>query len=125
MSGQFTVAGIDTDGRVVTELAARPERTAAAFIGTEHLSVVTCHHPALAGTHVLYVDDFGLTLGRPLNRKAWALYGGSPIYGPAVLLRDDHDDLDPDILEALAAEFPDPEISAQMDAWLAKHGGAS
>lgn len=59
----------------------------------KHTTVVTCSCPMLPVIPgdvpwVMVVDDFGAQ-DAPLNRKAWALYGRSPIYGVAFVGRDD------------------------------------
>lgn len=55
-------------------------------------SVLHCRAPFLDdGSHAVYVgiiEDFSAQ-DMPLNRKAWALYGGSPIYGPMFFGRDE------------------------------------
>lgn len=38
--------------------------------------------------YVGYTDDWGMVKGLPVNMKAWALYGRSPIYGPMVVKTD-------------------------------------
>lgn len=54
--------------------------------------VVVLHAPMLptaADPWVGFIDDWGMVKHRPINMKAWALYGRSPIYGPMVLRNDD------------------------------------
>lgn len=95
-----------------------PAALARRTLDTEALDVVKVR--GLQGAvHVLYVHDWGKVIELPINRRAWALYGGSPIYGPAVLARDDELDLTLDVTLLLAEEdFPGPEINAAMDDWL-------
>lgn len=86
-------------------------------------TVITCHHPALTGrTHVLFLGDFSALDGSPLNRRAWALYGGSPVHGTVVLAADDRQPLDPDVVALVTSDgFPDPDLCAVMDRWLVEH----
>ena len=70
--------------------------------------------------HFLRIDDWGQTKALPLNRKAWALYGRSPIHGPAVFHRDEGEGpLDPRVVELVTdPEFPGEDISEIMNRWL-------
>lgn len=81
---------IEPDGTVYDLLSLPLEAGRSQF---RHTTVVACHCPMLpviAGDvpWVMVVDDFGAQ-DAPLNRKAWTLYGRSPIYGTAFLGRDD------------------------------------
>lgn len=69
-----------------------PEAQAAGFPIFEHVVVGVCH-------------DFAYTVTPIVNPKAWALYGRSPIAGPAVFARDDRQPLDPDWIENLATDW--------------------
>lgn len=58
----------------------------------ELLTVVTLRAPILddLGTVVAWLDDFGaMRDDAVVNVKAWALYGASPLFGTAVIARDD------------------------------------
>jgi hypothetical protein len=97
-----------------------PAATAAAELIDGPLTVATCHHPQLDRTHVLFLGDFSAVDGSPLNRRAWALYGGSPLHGMVVLGADDREPLDPDVIAMVTDEaFPGPEMVETMDRWLA------
>lgn len=80
--------------------------------------VVTLRSPHLpAGVYVGWVDDWGVTKGLPVNMKAWALYGRSPIHGPMVVRRDDGLDIPDEYVEHLARpieEWLDAEILDRM-----------
>ena len=68
------------------------------------------------------IDDFGIANGLPLNRTAWALYGGSPIYGPMFIAQDDHELLPEQLVAALMGtdEWIGDAINHAMDDWLAR-----
>lgn len=89
--------------------------TARLVIGNE-LEVVTVRYPVFAHwNYVMYIDDFGAIKELPLNVKAWALYGGSPIFGVAVLGEGDYTVLLDDYLQLIESDyFPDPLTLAQM-----------
>lgn len=98
-----------------------PAAVARRALDTDSLDVVAVRG-LQAILHVLYVDDWGKVKDLPINRRAWALYGGSPIYGPAVLARDDQLDMTLDVTMLLAEDdFPGPEINAAMDHWLERN----
>lgn len=92
----------------------------AAHAELEHTPVVTLHHPMFVSLTIGYVDDWGATNGSPLNEKAWALYGGSPIYGPMWVADDNLGDLDPEVVALLLGDtdWVGPEIRRSMDAFL-------
>jgi hypothetical protein len=97
-----------------------PAAQAAAELIPGPLTVVTCHHPNLDRTYVLFLGDFSAVDGSPLNRRGWALYGGSPLYGMCVMGADDRDPIDPEVIDMVTDEaFPPPELTAAMDRWLA------
>lgn len=99
-----------------------PNTAARVLLGTEMLQVVSARALGRERIYVLYIDDWGKTNERPINRRAWALYGGSPIYGLAVLAADDQAPIDPAIIELVTgADFPPPEVLALMDDWLEAH----
>lgn len=102
-----------------------PLGTARSLLG-DQVSVYSCNNPGALEPrdYVLVIDDFGDAKGLPLNRKAWALYGRSPIYGPALWYRDDHEPIPPELLAAVTSgEFLTFELHDAMDAWLnARHG---
>lgn len=92
---------IDPDGS--TAVVDKPLMTAATD-EHRHTSVVVCAGPVVDGRplHVMFIDDFGAE-DQPINRKAWALYGRSPIYGVALLgLDGDAGELADDLVELLA-----------------------
>lgn len=75
------VLRVDPDGTVTAYEGADPLRLAGeAFDGRNE--VITCRNPWTRRTTVGVVHDTGRLDGLPLNEKAWALYGGSPIFGP-------------------------------------------
>jgi hypothetical protein len=69
----------------------------------------------------MHIDDWGATKRLPINRRAWALYGGSPIYGLAVLSCDVGFPIDDEILALVATDFPPADVLRIMDAWLEAH----
>jgi hypothetical protein len=80
---------IETDGTVVTDQAVVEAARIAIEAGGADVvaldSPLTPREPAL---FVGWIDDWGVTKGRPVNMKAWALYGRSPIHGPMVVAND-------------------------------------
>lgn len=83
------------------------------------LTVAKCHHPDLDRVYVLFLGDFSALDGSPLNRRAWALYGGSPIYGMCVLGADDREPIAEHVVDMVTSDdFPGPELIAAMDQWL-------
>lgn len=109
----------------------KPDEIAKRELSTEMLTVVTARAiQEHRGLHVMYIDDWGaVQLGDrmplPINRRAWALYGGSPIHGLAVLTRDDRSDIDPSISVMLnSGTFPGAIIEARMDHFLQQHPDA-
>lgn len=89
----------------------------------ENYEVVSLHHPMFASTlHVGMVGAYSALDGSELNRKAWALYGGSPIYGPMLMFPDDGTSIAAEVATALLGnEWLTPDIEASMDAWLRTH----
>ena len=81
-------------------------------------SVVTCRHPLLDdGIHVGVIDDFGAD-SLPTNRKAWALYGRSAIFGTMFLARDDRESLWDGMIETVTGPIESwvgSEILSYMD----------
>ena len=99
-----------------------PANFARVVVNTESLDVVVARALGRDRVHVMWVDDWGLTKDLPINRRAWALYGGSPIYGTAVLAADDQLPLDDWVVAMVAdPEFPPPPIQRFMDKWLEAH----
>jgi len=91
----------------------------AAEVLPDHLTVVTLRAPLLEdfGTCVGFIDDFGALPGdRQLNARAWALYGGSPIFGTMVVARDDDQPL-PDTLVTV--------LTARWDTWTPEHAATA
>lgn len=119
------VACIDQDGSV---LIVETERSLAE-VAHEALggmcSVVKLLNPICGpGMTVGYVDDFGYSNpSYEINRKAWALYGRSPVVGPMVVGADDGRDLDPGFVTALLAgdEWMEPEWIAAQERFLAAY----
>ena len=88
---------------------------------SDSLDVLSVRHPLFErGRYVLYVDDWGAVKELAINIKAWALYGGSPVYGAAVLGEDDQLPIDDRLIELIEGEFPDPIILSQMRAFLTR-----
>jgi len=108
---------------VVTRIFTDTYEAARQLIGDE-LDVVAVHHPYFEPrSHVLFVDDHGISRGLGINFKAWALYGGSPIHGAALMGRDDHAPINEEVIVLLTDDrFPPAELRAQMDAWLEANG---
>ena len=74
----------------------------------ELLTVVTLRAPILddLGTVVAWLDDFGaMRDDAELNVKAWALYGASPLFGTAVIARDDGRPFNAGLITALEYEW--------------------
>jgi hypothetical protein len=96
-----------------------PSALARRVLETDSLDVVTARALGRERIHVLWIDDWGKVNELPLNRRAWALYGGSPIYGTAVLAADDDLPVAETAMEMLGRpDFPGPDLLATMDAWL-------
>lgn len=104
---------------VVTRIFTDTAQAARELIGDE-LDVVAVRHPYFdPRSHVLYVDDHGLSRGLAINFKAWALYGGSPIHGAALLGRDDRTPIHDEVIVLLTTDkFPPAELRQQLDRWL-------
>lgn len=84
--------------------------------------VVTLRHPAMPPrSHVMWVGALSALDGSPLNRRAWALYGGSPIFGTAVVASDTGDDVEPLFDLVIDDAFPGAEIDTTMTEWLREH----
>lgn len=98
-----------------------PAALARELLQTDSLDVCIARALGRERLHVLHVDDWGATKRLPVNRRAWALYGGSPIHGVAVLSADDGGAIESWVLELVEArDFPPPEINAHMDTFLAE-----
>lgn len=78
-----------------------PRRVAKEMFGDHATGVITLHHPLFAEhdhdprpVYIAYVHDNAVAHYNAgderfrLNETAWALYGGSTIYGPVVVARD-------------------------------------
>src|SRR5262245_55045839 len=104
---------------VVTRIFTDPGTEARQLIGRD-LDVVTVRHPYFEPrTHVLFIDDHGISRGLAINYKAWALYGGSPIHGAAILAHDDQMPLHEEVIVLLTSdECPPQPLREQMDQWL-------
>jgi len=94
--------------------------------GIESIDIVTLPNPILGhGVFVGAIDDWGATYDPPLpvNRKAWALYGRSPIHGPMWLANDYNEPLDTMLIDMLTGdEWIGHDIDVAMDEWLIQHG---
>lgn len=112
---------IPTAGKVA-DSPAEPGTLARAALNTDQLDVVMARALGRDRVYVLHIDDWGKTKGLPINRRAWALYGGSPIYGTAVLSADDGGPIDEALIELISSDFPPPEVHVTMDLWLEVHG---
>lgn len=74
-----------TSPKMVTEYRTTIEQAGSA--------VVVCASPLVEPfvgdeTLVGWIFDWGRVEGMPINRKAWALYGRSPLFGPVVIACD-------------------------------------
>jgi hypothetical protein len=88
----------------------------------DQIDVVTLRAPIIPEGHLLvgFIHDWGRTLGHALNRKAWALYGGSPIYGTMFVQSDEREPLDAEFCDFVVSDAILPEaMIVHMDAWLA------
>lgn len=84
------------------------------------LDVVAVGHPGLEPrAWIMAVDDFGASKQLPINRNAWAMYGRSPICGPAVFWSDNRDPI-PEAVEELVRGAAEP-LGHIMDVWLESH----
>lgn len=86
--------------------------------------VVVLASPIMAAHHSLdipwvgIIDDWGATKELPINRKAWALYGRSPIHGPMIVKNDLSMPIDPDFIAMIASpieEWVDERVLVNMD----------
>lgn len=90
---------IDADAVVVAEFQKA--------IYHEGSTVVTLRSPVVAPWDdpndplVGWIYDWGKVMGLPVNLKAWALYGRSPIYGPMLVASDHRRPLDPEFIAML------------------------
>lgn len=99
-----------------------PGALATNLLRTDALTVVTARALGRDRIYVMHLDDWGATKELPINRRAWALYGGSPLHGLVVLSADDRGPIDDWVIELVSgAEFPPPAVQAHMDAWLEAH----
>jgi hypothetical protein len=107
---------IETDAAVVAEFQKA--------INDEGTDVVTLTSPSMAAYRsphdpwVGWIFDWGKTMGLPVNRKAWALYGRSPIYGPMLIATDHRAPLPDEFLEIIAKpieEWVPAEVLARME----------
>lgn len=110
------VVRIDPDG-TVTDVPGSDALAVASAEFEGMTDVVLLRHPQAEYRLVGIVHDWG-TLSLPLNRKAWWLYGGSPIYGPMYVADDDNAELDPEFVAMIQGDVP-AEMLARMDAFLA------
>jgi hypothetical protein len=107
---------ISTDGEI-TRLEGG-DMIAASHEEFSHSSVVVCRDaPILAefssGLFVMVIDDFGAE-DMPLNPKAWALYGRSPIFGTAFFAYDSYEGNGrPDLPDAMIDRITEP-----LEAWV-------
>lgn len=116
------VLRIDPDG-TVTVLDGDPMKMANDEFGGQ-TTVVTLHHP-LVGRHVTvgWIHDFGAVIPLDVNRKAWILYGGSPIHGTMFVADDNRAPLDDEFVQMLLSDedWIGDDYNAAMDDWLAKY----
>lgn len=99
-----TIIRIDPDG-TITDIEG-DDLFAVAQPMFDSIDVVTCRAPFFDGFLVGAIDDWGRSMGLPLNRKAWACYGRSPIFGPMFIAHDQDDNghrppLDPALVALL------------------------
>jgi hypothetical protein len=87
----------------------------------EATDVVACHIAPILEDYmppmfVMVIDDFGAE-DMPINYKAWALYGRSPIYGNAYFAYDASSDADatqrPDLPDVLVET-----VTQNLDLWV-------
>lgn len=116
------------DARTFTEL----REVATATLATDSLSVELlgrCNEYSLSltGLCIAVIDDWGATKGLPVNAKAWALYGRSPLVGPVFVGLDSNDDgtrddLPDEFIDLIASpEFPPSDLRERMAAWVVVH----
>lgn len=112
------VVRIDPDGTVTLQPGTNALAMARGHF-SDLTSVVTLVHPLMGSILVGYIDDYGLRNQRPLNEKAWALYGRSPIVGPMYVRTDDGSPLPDDFIEKISSPaFPNAIIRLAMRTWL-------
>lgn len=109
---------VETDAKAIAEFQKTMLRE-----GT----VVTLTSPILATWRdpgdpwVGWVFDWGIPMGLPVNRKAWALYGRSPIYGPMLLATDLREPLPDGFLSVVASpieEWVPADVLDAMNSWM-------
>ena len=114
------VLRIDPDGTVTDGGPLALEAAKAEFGPTT--DVVSLQNPICGSGRVTVgvSHDFGIREGLALNRKAWVLYGGSPIYGPMFVGDDDHRELDAHFVETLLGDtdWIGPRFNKIMDDFL-------
>lgn len=99
-----------------------PDVLARTLLQTASLDVVIARALGRERLYVMYIDDWGMTKELPINRRAWALYGASPIYGLAVLCADDQGLIEDELVELVSEPgFPPENIQRVMDKWLEAH----
>lgn len=123
-----TYVKIDPDGAVTTEATVIAEFERLMLNEGE---VVILGSPLLApyrdnqtDPYVGYVHEWGAVHGgpgngpMPINRKAWALYGRSPIHGPILVVRDLRGPLPDEFIEMVSKpieEWVTGDILARMN----------
>lgn len=96
----MTCHRIDVDGTVTARWTNALDAARAELTST---TVVSLSAPILPSSHVWVgvLDDFGAA-DQPLNRKAWALYGRSPIYGPMYVAADGGSELPAEVVAIIS-----------------------
>lgn len=107
---------IDIDGSVTAVEGTAADAAREEF--NDLTTVVVCGAPMLPhGTWVLHLDDFGAQ-DLPVNPKAWALYGRSPIFGPVYFSADGGGHIPPSLVKMLTSPIeewvPEPALSAVL-----------
>lgn len=110
---------IPTAGQVIRFGQKHDARDLATMFVADALSVVTAHWPGLGEVGVMFIDDWGATKQLPVNRKAWYLYGASPIHGDVLFTLDSRAPIDPAVIEWIEhPDFVPPDALAAMERWL-------
>jgi hypothetical protein len=105
---------IDPDGTITPQTETALDAARALF---KHTTVVTCVAPIFpAGVFVGVIDDFGAQ-DQPLNMKAWACYGRSPIFGAMFLGLDGGGSEPQSPMDPLVAGV----ISQPIEVWVPEH----
>lgn len=87
----------------------------------KNLDVVSMRSPATTYYHdhvIGFIDDFGAIDGKSqLNKKAWALYGLSPIFGDVLIALEDPFDEEDGGYQPFDSDFVDM-ICSDIENWI-------